>query len=300
LGDTFWLPQRPDIVLTNKALGQVVAPQLPSSNPIQLQVNRLTGYDFLVYDATKTQSDIDVGMEGTTDVALALDGKLQGNMYATLALGKTAGAAYIAAQDAAQLSGGTFTDPLAALASIAPLCDASNTGNTAGLQYNGYNLGSPTTPLSLTPSTAILFFTALASVIAEANKISLAALKDLWVVVPECARYVLMNSDIRKAMEMGDSTSVIRTGHVGKLVDTSIYRSPLLYSPPLALTSNKVVFAVPFGNKAAINFAMQMKSAEKIRFHDAMADRYRGEVLWDFNVVKSSALGIAWITVANA
>jgi hypothetical protein len=122
------------------------------------------------------------------------------------------------------------------------------------------------------------------------------------VVVPECARYVLLNSDIRKAMEMGSpGESVLRTGLLGKLVDTTIYRSPLLYSPPTALTTqNKTVFACPFGNKDAINFAMQMKSAEKIRFHDAMADRYRGEVLWDFNVVKSSALGIAWITVATA
>ena len=297
VGDTFWLPQRPDIVLTTKSVGQVVTPQMPNSTPVKLQVNRLEGYDFLSWDAQRSQDDIDMGMEGTTDVALSIDGKIQQIMYANLALGTTAGAAYLASL----LADPTGASDPTVLAAVKPMCDATNTGATAGAQFKGYNVGSPTAPLTVNGTTSIAFFTCLQSIIAEANKISLAALRDLWVIVPEALRYILLNSDIRKAMEMGPrDESVIRSGNVGKLVDTTIYRSPLLYSLPTALTAGKVVFAIPFGNTDAINYKMQMKSAEKVRYYAGLADEYRGEFLWDFNVVKSSALGIAWVTPGSA
>ena len=297
IGDTFWLPQRPDIVLTTVSVGQNVTPQNPSSVPVKLQVNRLEQYNFLSWDAQRSQDDLDMGMEGTTDVALSIDGKIQLITYANLALGPTAGAAYLASLN----NDPTGNSDPTVLANVKPMCDAINTGVAAGLQSGIYNVGSPAAPLTINGTTAIAFFTCLQSVIAESNKISMAALQNLWVVVPEALRYILLNSDIRKAMEMGPrDESVIRSGKVGMLVDTQIYRSPLLYKLPLALTSNKPVFAVPFGNTDAINYKMQMKSAEKIRYSAGMADQYRGEFLWDFNVVKSSALGIAWITPGSA
>ena len=271
VGDTFYLPQRPDITWSTVAVGEGKVPENPSSTAVKLQVNRLLEYNFLVWDANKSQSDIDIGMEGTTDVSLNLDGVLQGIMYQGLTVGS-----------------GTLAAPV-------PLCAATNQGATAGAQSGIYNMGTPTVPLALTPSTMISFITAFRSVISEANKASLTALTGVWCVIPEALRYGLINSDVRKAMEMGDGTSILRTGAVGKLVDTTIFTSTLLYSLP-AQVNGKTVFAVLAGNKDAINFAMQMKSAEKIRYAGGMADQYRGQVLWDFNLVKASALVVAFVT----
>lgn len=272
VGDTAYLPQRPDIVWKDVKVGENDDPQLPDSTPVTLQVNRLKRYCIVVPDATKQQSQLDIGMEGTTDVAMSLDGELQAVMYKGLAIGKA-------------------MDPNA----IAPLCAAENTGLTAGKLSGAYNMGTPTVPVVVGPKSMIPFITAFRSVIAEANKNSSLALANVWCTIPEVLRYGLINSDLRKAMEMGDATSIARTGVVGRLVDTTIYTSSQLYQLPSAV-NGKQVFAVLAGNTDAIGFVQQMKTAEKIRHADYPADKYRGEVLWDFNVLKASALVVAFVS----
>lgn len=287
-GDLAYLPQRPDITLFDKTLGTPDPIQFPTSAAITLQVNQLLGYAFVILDANKQQSQIDVGMEGTTDVSMALDGKLQANMYAGLALGKTAAAAYLAALAANRADPGDTP---------VPLCASTNTGATAGAKSGAYNLGTPTSPITVGPKSMIPFITAFRSVIAEANNNSPMALANVWVVIPEVLRYGLINSDLRKAMEMGDATSMVRTGTVGRLVDTNIFTSGLLYQRTVA---GKQVFAVVAGNKDAITFVQQMKTAEKIRYQPEPGDLYRGQVLWDYNVVKDTALVVAWVTYDSA
>jgi len=257
-GDKVVIPQRPDIAWRDGQVAKESDVDIPVSEPVEFQISRILDYDFVIPDVLEKQSGVDVGAEGVQDTTLSMDGQLQQRLFADLV----------------------------------DKADDANMGATAGKVGAGYNLGTAASPLGVNTENAILFVTAFRSVLAEQK----AAKPGMWVILPEILRYKLINSDLRKAMEMGDDKSVLRTQIVGSLDGTMIYSSPQLATERVEVSGTEVTaYAVIAGNLDAITFCAQLNKAEKLRYHLFMGDRYRGTVVYDWKVVKPQGLCVAWV-----
>jgi hypothetical protein len=245
----------PTMVTRAYTKGQTLAVDLPSSTPITLTVDRARYFNFLVDKVDMKQSHLDIGPK-YVDVALK--------------------------QMAQDIEDEFF-------ASIRTQAHAKNQGATAGVKSSSFNLGAAGTPLALTDSVATNFITMLRACLGEQNA---AFAKKMWVIVPEWARYLLVNSELKNAMIMGDPKSVMRTGQLGKIDEMTIYTSNGL---PVTTADKSTGTYILAGNMDAISYISQMSETDKLTSETTFGTKFRALQVYDWNVRKPEGLVVAYV-----
>ncbi len=180
---------------------------------------------------------------------------------------------------------------------------AANKGATAGVKSSAYNLGTDAAPVTLTGANVLQKILEMASVLDEQNVPE----SDRYLVIDPATRTLLMQSNLAQAQFMGDDTSPVRNGKIGKIDRFTVYVSNMLpkaaagtATPWLSgngaensITSVGTVAkrrAIIAGHKSAITFASQITKMETVRNPNDFGDFIRSLNVYGFKVVKPESL----------
>ena len=232
--------------------------QRPESADIEMTINRGHGWNILLDDVDKVQSDIDLLNKFTDDASKQLDIKVD---YTLL------GAAYADA-------------------------NSNNYGATAGAVTAGYNLGVSGTPIQITKTNIVDYIVAAGGVLDENDVPD----EGRWMIIPSWMAVLLKTSDLKDASMTGDSKSILRSSMLGMIDRFVLYQSNQVGS--VAATTDASGFKcyyILFGNKDAISFANQFTKTESLRSTESFDTIVRGLMIWDFKVIKPEALGYLYV-----
>jgi hypothetical protein len=177
--------------------------------------------------------------------------------------------------------------------------DAANVGATAGKLSASYALGTDLAPLTLTgvagPTTANILnaITAMASVLDEQNVPE----TDRFLIFTPVERNMLMQTNLAQAQFMGDATSIIRNGKIGRIDRFDVYVSNLLPKAAAgqdyfggAMASALKRHAIYAGHKSAWTFASQINKVESLPNPSDFGQLVRGLVVYGRKVVKPEGM----------
>ena len=173
------------------------------------------------------------------------------------------------------------------LAAWSALADADNMGSTAGALSGNIDMGVAGTPVSLTASNVMHWFHKCNQVLDEQN---VPENKQRYLTVPSWLVALIKDSDIQRVDVTGDSTGVIRTGQIGTIDGTTIYKSNNL---PWNATSSEST--VMFGVKDALTFAMELSEADTGKMEKQFANYFRGLVVFGRDAVQPEMFGVSVI-----
>lgn len=185
-GDTVNIRQRPDITIRNYVKGTALTYENPDEVIKQLLIDQGKYFAFNVFDIDKTQSDIALMNEWSTDGGEQLKIEIDKSILATIYTG----------------------------------ADASNAGATAGRISGDVNLGTTAAPLALSKANIIDKIIEAGQVLDENN-----IPEDRFIVLPASMCTRIKTSELKDASVSGDGTSMLRNGKVGKLDRFTIYQS---------------------------------------------------------------------------
>lgn len=249
VGDKVVIAQRPTIVTKTYTKGMTLETQIPEAPPIELIVSKAKYYRFGIDEIDAFQAHIVLNSEYTSDGVERMRIDTETDFFEDL---------YAEAH-------------------------ADNQGVAAGKKSSAYNLGSAAVPLALTKDNIVEVLTAIRAVLGEQN----GAKPGMWVVFPEWARYLLVNSDLKNASLMGDARSVQRTGRLGEIDGLTLYASNLLYT---TVAAGENVTYIMAGNKDAITFCAQMARSRAFEAQNTFGMIYDGLHVYDWKTVKPEGL----------
>jgi hypothetical protein len=180
---------------------------------------------------------------------------------------------------------------------------AANKGATAGVKSSSYNLGTDAAPVALTAANVLSTILSMASVLDEQNVPE----SDRWLVIDPATRYLLLQSNLAQAQFMGDDSSAVRNGKIGKIDRFTVYVSNQLpkgaagtgtawtsgKGDETSVTSTGAVLkrrAIIAGHKSAITFASQITKMETVRNPNDFGDYIRSLNVYGFKVAKPESL----------
>ena len=183
---------------------------------------------------------------------------------------------------------------------------AANKGATAGVKSSSYNLGTDAAPVALTAANVLQTILSMASVLDEQNVPE----SDRWLVIDPATRYLLLQSNLAQAQFMGDDSSAVRNGKIGKIDRFTVYVSNQLPKAAAgtatawvsgkgdenSVTSTGTVLkrrAIIAGHKSAITFASQITKMETVRNPNDFGDYIRSLNVYGFKVAKPESLVLA-------
>lgn len=181
---------------------------------------------------------------------------------------------------------------------------AANKGLTAGVKSSAYNLGTDVDPMELTGSNVLTKILEMASVLDEQNVPE----SDRWLVIDPATRTLLMQSNLAQAQFMGDDSSPVRNGKIGKIDRFTVYVSNQLPKGAdgakwvsgkgdensVGTTTNVLKRrALIAGHKSAITFASQITKMETVRNPNDFGDFIRSLNVFGYKVVKPESLVLA-------
>ena len=272
LGDKVVINNIPSIAIRDYTVGSTLTYDVPTPSTVELQINYAKYFGVNVSDVLAYQSQPQLMSMFTDDAANQLK----------------------IAIDAETLAG-TFGNGASA-----------NKGATAGVKSASFNLGTDTSPLTLTTSNAVSTLTALSAVLDEQNVPE----TDRFLLISPVDRQILMNSALSQAYLTGDETSILRNGKIGTIDRFTVYVSNQLPSAlatyawpaPGAMTpasgsapGTAKRRAMIAGHKSAITFASQISKVEDLANPNDFGRLVRGLSVYGFKVIKPEALALAVI-----
>jgi hypothetical protein len=257
-GDTVKIRTKPTISIAAYEADQALAVQRPSSNVIDLLIDKGKYFNLVLDDVFEIQSDLDLMGLWADDAAEQFKISIDTEVLNYL---------------------GTTTD-------IA----ATNRGATAGALTASINLGAVATPRTVDASTnsIVNFLVDCGQVLDEANIPETGR----FVVLPAWAVAFIKKSELRDASISGDTTSILRNGRVGMIDRFTVYMSNLI--TPLGAGTDE--YPVLFGVNDGLTFASQFTKMETLRSESTFGTLMRGLQVYGYKVVNNVALGRAIIT----
>lgn len=253
-GDKVIVRTIPDVEVFEHQKGMILPKQRPESPDLEITINRGHGWNCLLDDVDKVQSDIDLLNKYTGDAAKQLDIKVDNVLL---------GGAYAYANE-------------------------YNYGLTAGKDSGAYNLGAAGYPVQITKANIVDYITYCGGVLDENDVPD----ENRWMVIPSWMSVMLKNSDLKDVSMTGDPKSTLRSGLLGMIDRFVIYQSNNIGSVAAATeTSGFKSYYILFGNKDAITFANQFTKTETLRSTESFDSIVRGLMVWDYSVVMPQALG---------
>lgn len=186
-GDKVKIRTIPTLQINDYESGQTLVNQRPTSNIVELLIDKGKYWSAIVDDVQDVQSDIGLM-----------------NMWA---------------QDASeQMKINIDTD---VLGNIVTDINASNKGATAGRISSSVNLGATGSPLQLTKTNIVDLIVDLGQTLDEQNVPETGR----FLVLPFWATALLKKSDLKDASLTGDGTSPLRNGRLGMIDRFTLYQS---------------------------------------------------------------------------
>lgn len=186
-GDKVKIRTVPTLQINDYQSGQTLVNQRPTSNIVELLIDKGKYWSAVVDDVQDTQSDINLM-----------------NLWA---------------QDASeQMKIAIDTDVLGAI--VADV-GSSNKGATAGAISGNINLGVTGTPFALTKANILDFIIDLGQILDEQNRPETGR----FLLMPFWATALLKKSDLKDASMTGDGSSPMRNGRLGMIDRFTIYQS---------------------------------------------------------------------------
>lgn len=266
-GDKVKIRTRPTITIDDYQADQDLTVRRPSSNLVELTIDKGKYFNLALDDVMEIQSDIDLM-----------------NVWA---------------EDASeQMKIAVDTDVLGALKSTTDI-NSANRGNSAGRLSQNIRLGTPGAPVYLNnvasgtgagtdtsnDRAVVDFLVDLGQVLDEQNIPETGR----FVVIPAWMAAMIKRSDLKDASLSGDGTSILRNGRLGMIDRFTLYMSNLLPTADLYSTQQYVYFGIP----TALTFAAQFTKMETIRSERSFSNLLRGLQVYGYKVVNGVAMGRA-------
>lgn len=177
------------------------------------------------------------------------------------------------------------------LSDILGKCHDKNHGATAGLKSGGYNLGSPTAPVTLSVDTIVGFLLGGINALREQPGGKMGSYR---IVVPTIVGHYLQESKLEKADWMGDAQSVLRKDV--QLLG-SLGGADIIVSDKVPMTDGK--YPILFVDTEAITFFEEVRISEKIKDKDIWGDFYRTKVICDWYALWPEKFGVGYLAKAS-
>lgn len=261
MGDKVKIRTKPTLSISDYVAGQTLAVQRPSSNIVELDINKGKYFNAVVDDVQEVQADIDMlsmwADDASEQMKIVIDTAV---LHDTTGMGTAAG------------------------------LHANNYGLTAGRISANINLGTTGAPLSLVaraPSGAQVeildLIVNLGQVLDEQNMPETGR----WIIVPAWACSLLKRSELRDASLTNDGVSVLRNGRLGMIDRFTLYSSNLL---PV----NTGATAIYAGHSHGLTFASQLTKMETLRAESTFGTLMRGLQVYGYKVIDGTAIAKAY------
>jgi len=241
----------PDVTVSDYVIGAGLSPQYPTNNSVTLAIDQAKSFAVALSTVDSRQSDLDLAdvfaNDGSIQLRIAVDAEV--------------------------------------LETIPADVSADNSGTTAGVDSNDINLGTSTTPATVTKTTVVEFIVDLGTVLDEQNVSD----EGRWLVAPPWFMALIKKGDLKDASVSGDSVSVLRNGKVGGIDRFVLYQSRNL----LRQTSPGPATYVMFGHSAGLTFAAQIVECQMIDNPNDFGYVIRGLMVFGFEVIGPNYIGTA-------
>jgi len=165
--------------------------------------------------------------------------------------------------------------------------DSNNSGATAGADSSGFNLGTSGSPVSLTDTNILDYFSDVATVLDEQSCPS----DNRWFVIPPAFANLIMRSDVRDASFTGEKETIVYNGKLPKKINGfDVYVSRQLKT---ASDSGTCWYCLA-GHISALTFASQLVNTEVMRGPDVFGTYIRGLHVFGYKVVRSEGLAVLY------
>jgi len=186
-GDKVQIRTIPTLAINDYQSGQTLTNQRPSSNNVELLIDKGKYWSAIVDDVQDVQSDIGLmdmwANDASEQMKIAVDTEVLGGLVADIA--------------------------------------AENKGATAGRISGNLNLGVTGTPVQITKATIIDKILEMGQALDEQNRPE----SGRFLVIPYWATTMLKGSDLKDASLTGDGTSPLRNGRIGMVDRFTVYTS---------------------------------------------------------------------------
>jgi hypothetical protein len=248
-GDTVYIRHTPDVIVNDYEIGQDITYDVPKKDAVEMVIDKAKYTAFRVDDVDRAQSDLD------------LVNLFSKNTKKEIAI--------VVDQEV--------------LAYMAISADADNQGSTAGKISGIIDLGVTGTPVVVTNGNEAVKVILNLNQALDENAVDL----DMrYVVLPAWFCNLLKDGDLKRADVTGDSTGVIRTGLIGTIDNTRVYRSNHL---PVATTETSIIAGTP----EATTFAAQIDKSDQLKIPTSFGEYWRTLFVWGRLVTQPQALAVA-------
>ena len=259
-GDIVKIRTKPTIAINDYTADLNLSVQRPSSNLVELVIDRGKYFNTILDDVMEVQSDVD-----------------QMSMWA---------------DDASeQMKIVIDTDVLAGIdTDIA----AVNKGLTAGRISGDIVLGTPAAPLQLVArgpgageTEVVDLITWFGQVLDEQNIPE----QGRWMILPAWVCSLIKRSELRDASLTGDSQGIARNGRLGMVDRFTLYMSNLLPTDTDGGAGDS--YRIYAGHSHGLTFASQLTKVETLRAESTFGTLLRGLQVYGYKVVDGTALTMA-------
>ena len=267
-GDKVYIRTIPTINISNYQKGMNLTSQVPTSTPLELNIDKGKYFQVVLDDVDEVQADVKLMDIFTNDASqqmkIAIDGDVLGSVYA----------------DAA----------------------STNKGATAGAISGDINLGATGAPRSVSKTDVLDLVLDMGQVLDEQNVPE----DGRWLVIPAWMASMIKNSDLKQAYLTGDSVTPLRNGKIGMIDRFTVYISNNLSSVTdlgsdaaaggSGGAADKKSWNIMAGTRDAISFASQITNVESLRAQTTFGNIMRGLNVYGYKVTKPEALVHGYVT----
>ena len=190
MGDTVIIRTKPTITIRDYQIDQTLVVERPSSNIVELVIDKAKYFNTVEDDVVEVQSDINMMSMWADDASEQMKITIDSSVLGTIDAG----------------------------------IDPANKGATAGKISGNINLGAGGAPVTVSSSTVLDNIVDMGTVLDEQNIPE----QGRWMVVPPWFAGVVKKSDLREASISGDGVSLLRNGRIGMIDRFTLYASNLL------------------------------------------------------------------------
>lgn len=282
-GDTVRIRMAPTLTISDYVIGSNLQYEVPTPSYQDMLIEKAKSFAFQCHDVQKVQSDMDLLNMYMEDAAKQLKIGITDEVFYNAFIGAT-------------------PDTASTTAANTRTCSAANQGATAGVKSAALNLGTDLVPVdTATPANLLALILNMGAVLDEQNVPEAGR----WLIMSPFDRQILMQTTLAQAYFTGDSTSIVRTGKVGRIDRFDVYVSNMLPRGTTAkgwvagsgavanggtMTNALARRCVIAGTKDAIGFASQVNKTETVRNPSDFGDFVRGLAVYGRKVVKPEAM----------
>ena len=266
-GDKVYIRSIPTINISNYTKGQSLTSQVPTSTPLELNIDKGKYFQVVLDDVDATQADVKLMHIFTNDASqqmkIAIDGDVLGAVYA----------------DAA----------------------TANKGATAGAISGDINLGATGAPRQVTSANVLDMLLDMGQCLDEQNVPE----DGRWAVIPAWMASLIKRSDLKQAYLTGDAVTPLRNGKLGMVDRFTLYVSNNLSSVTdlggdaasggTGANADKKSWNIMAGTRDAISFASQITNVETLRAQTTFGNIMRGLNVYGYKVTKPEALVAGYV-----